>query len=546
MSSLLIEAIESAKNDIHINHQLRQNFCPNNNELNGDSKKSIDVENEVNSTTIIDLESTQSIDQLDSTSEDSLENQEEFVEVTKGKIKTYFTPTQTTYSRYDRPSSKSHVDHIMLKIKNQKSILFEYQGFIGLLNLGNTCYINSALQCLHSLSQFSKTFIEYYKAIQNELEVNKSKENITTRSQRLSRQSLNENNDENENANLLQSFYTILEFLSNPHEILNLNNEKFSFHIANDTNESNEDVYIDPIGNDDDINIDCTDEQQFKKQIDYQDMISALLSFKESSGFSLDKKYLTDQLQDINEFITQLLEYIHQQSLKLKKKKSLKKDSLLSSSSYEQWRNYIQFNQSFIVNNFDGLLRRKRVCPNGHTSLSYEVFRTLTLHFDDFNERELSLGHMLMKFKSPEVIECRCSSCGGKDNKLFSQTTDVYLFPKYLILTLGRFQGCINSNGKMYSWWAHKIKTRVKFPTDNLDMTKYFDIGPDQMKPVYSLIAVSNHKGTSLHGGHYFSYIRASKKSSTWVLLNDNMIKTVHKDSIITNQAYMLFYERIT
>lgn len=426
-------------------------------------------------------------------------------------------------------------------------MLFEFHSFIGLQNLGNTCYINSALQCLHSLSQFSKTFIDYYKNNQKAFELCKTKEkHISTRSQRKKCIENNQLEDNNQNTNLLHSFYTILEFLSNPHEIFNLNNEKVSFHIANDTTESSEDIYIDPIGNDDEINDGPSEDQQFKNVKDYQDMISALLSFRESSGLSLDNKYTTDQLQDINEFITQLLEYIHQQSLKLIKRKSLKKDSLLSSSSYEQWRNYIQLNQSFIVHTFDGLLRRKRVCPNGHTSLSYEVFRTLTLHFDDYNERELSLGSMLTKFKSPEIIECRCSSCGGKDNKLFSQTTDVYLFPKYLIITLGRFQGCVNSNGKMYSWWAHKIKTRVKFPTDNLDMTKYFDIGTNQKKPVYNLIAISNHKGTSLHGGHYFSYIRASKRSSTWVLLNDNMIKTVHKDSIITNQAYMLFYERIT
>lgn len=57
----------------------------------------------------------------------------------------------------------------------------------------------------------------------------------------------------------------------------------------------------------------------------------------------------------MNEFLTHLLEYIHQQ-LKIDEK-------------------------SIISDLFDGILCHDRICPNGHSFQTLEIFRTLTLQF---------------------------------------------------------------------------------------------------------------------------------------------------------------------
>jgi ubiquitin C-terminal hydrolase len=78
-----------------------------------------------------------------------------------------------------------------------------------------------------------------------------------------------------------------------------------------------------------------------------------------------------------------------------------------------------------------------------------------------------------------------------------------------------------------------------------LDVREHFDICDGQPAPVYNLVAICNHKG-SLNGGHYFSYARSSPTGQLWISLNDQQVKTVRNSSLISNQAYVLFYERVS
>ena len=357
------------------------------------------------------------------------------------------------------------------------------------------------------------------------------------------------------------------------------------------TNSEDEEMDVDPIGVDDDeedtssatapsptssTTSVTSGDAEF---VPSQDVTKVLQAFQNSSGQLLDEKYYTDQHQDISEFILHLLEYAHDQ-LNTKKPLALpppqptpatpKKGrgsknasssvpaatvesprSVAHAAAYptlsrlemdcKEWYHYMATNQSPVTNSFDGLLRRSRTCPKGHTATSYEIFRILTLHFEDENAKECTLEDMLRNLRKPEFLECRCSACGGNDDKTFSQVTDVYILPKYLIITLGRFKGAAWGE---QSWWAHKIKTRVIFPLDNLDMAPLFDIAVGQPAPKYNLVAISNHKGSSIHGGHYFSYVRSWSNADHWVNLNDTTVKEQRLDALITNQAYMLFYER--
>ena len=100
--------------------------------------------------------------------------------------------------------------------------------------------------------------------------------------------------------------------------------------------------------------------------------------------------------------------------------------------------------------------------------------------------------------------------------------------PNILIITLKRFDargGRINDN--------------ILFPLESLDLTKYVE-GYRANKYVYNLYAVCNHIGQM--GGHYTAYVK-NDKANKWILYDDERVSIVENPaSIITPQAYCLFY----
>ncbi len=62
-------------------------------------------------------------------------------------------------------------------------------------------------------------------------------------------------------------------------------------------------------------------------------------------------------------------------------------------------------------------------------------------------------------------------------------------------------------------------------------------------KPIkYNLFGVINHYG-SMHFGHYTAY---AKNQGKWYCYDDSNVTPIHEESkVVTEAAYVLFYERI-
>ncbi|KAJ6362101.1 hypothetical protein OIU78_002495 [Salix suchowensis] len=58
----------------------------------------------------------------------------------------------------------------------------------------------------------------------------------------------------------------------------------------------------------------------------------------------------------------------------------------------------------------------------------------------------------------------------------------------------------------------------------------------------YSLYGVLVHYGHNTHSGHYVCFVRTS--SGIWHLLNDNQVRQVSEKAVLEQKAYMLFYVR--
>jgi hypothetical protein len=91
-------------------------------------------------------------------------------------------------------------------------------------------------------------------------------------------------------------------------------------------------------------------------------------------------KYHGDEHQDINEFMLQLLEYLHQQVNKKHNPPPPPKDPSSGSTDIAEPKPSLP-EKSPVVDFFEGMLTRTRQCPVGHISRSREVFRVLPLQF---------------------------------------------------------------------------------------------------------------------------------------------------------------------
>ncbi|XP_078369197.1 ubiquitin carboxyl-terminal hydrolase 4-like [Oculina patagonica] len=124
-----------------------------------------------------------------------------------------------------------------------------------------------------------------------------------------------------------------------------------------------------------------------------------------------------------------------------------------------------------------------------------------------------------------------CPSC--KKHQQATKKFDLWSLPKILVVHLKRFS--------YNSFWRDKLDTLVSFPLRSLDMSDYV-INKEQPRPIYKLIAVSNHYG-GMGGGHYTAYAK-NCRDGRWYSFDDSSVSSVDEDQIVSKAAYVLFYQR--
>lgn len=109
-------------------------------------------------------------------------------------------------------------------------------------------------------------------------------------------------------------------------------------------------------------------------------------------------------------------------------------------------------------------------------------------------------------------------------------------FPDVLIIDLKRFF----FNGNRYIKYTGNIFFSA---TDVLDLSKYV-VGYNAQNYLYELIGVCNHMG-GLMGGHYTAYVKYFE-TKEWYSFNDSQVSQLKTSDVTTNNAYCLFYRKIT
>merc|ERR1712059_165703 len=333
-------------------------------------------------------------------------------------------------------------------------------GLTGLRNLGNTCYMNSILQCVSNTPPLAHYFIS-----------------------RSFEEDLNEDHSETK-GHVAYEFAEVLK---------NLWSSQF-------------------------------------KSISPSDLKQMVGRFKVA--------FAGRDQQDSHEFCSKLLEWLHEDTNKVvrpsKEPEQNFRDSRDKGAAVTHWRNYLERNQSIIVQLFCGQTRSVLTCLSCQgESVTYREFTNLTLPLPETSNR-ISLRECFEEYLREEIIEeVTCESC--KKTGRASKKTDIVKLPPLLVIHLSRFY-----QDGMYT---RKKQNFVHFDLKNLNIGQYAKEGFENKHNMFSLYAVSNHFG-SLEGGHYTAYC-SSSVLKRWHKFDDQDVSTMDSKDVVTPAAYILFYSAI-
>lgn len=157
-------------------------------------------------------------------------------------------------------------------------------------------------------------------------------------------------------------------------------------------------------------------------------------------------------------------------------------------------------------------------CKN--TNNVNEEFSSIDLSVPDSKE-PVSIFDLFENYLGSEVIkEYFCDSCNN--NVIGNKKVFLWKLPKKLIIVLKRYSCC-----------GEKIRTHVEYP----ETLKIRESSSNEVIN-YTLTCVVNHIG-GIHDGHYNSFVKLNDK---WYFMDDDIC--LEKDSIKTNNSYILFYQR--
>ncbi|XP_067203344.1 ubiquitin carboxyl-terminal hydrolase Usp2 isoform X3 [Linepithema humile] len=243
--------------------------------------------------------------------------------------------------------------------------------------------------------------------------------------------------------------------------------------------------------------------------------------------------------QDAQEFLRYLLEGLHEDVNRVTTKLPPIHGDIPDTytdmqKAVESWKRYLRSEDSMVVDVFVGQLRSSLHCTScDHVSVTLDPFWDLSLPIPA-RSGTVKLSQCLEHFTREEVLDGdekpTCSKCQmrRKCTKSFS----IQKFPKILVIHLKRFSPMERFRGK--------LNVMVDFPLTGLDLSAF--AAPRVPGCTYNLYGVANHSGTT-YSGHYTAYCK-HPYSGEWHEYNDSRVSVVSTRSVVSSEAYVLFYEQ--
>ncbi|KYR02447.1 peptidase C19 family protein [Tieghemostelium lacteum] len=293
---------------------------------------------------------------------------------------------------------------------------------------------------------------------------------------------------------------------------------------------------------------------------------------------TLDIEYRSGQQQDSFEFGKSLLDNLDEILKQLERNENqLVLNKQLSSPTFDntkEKRDKLQEDlklknskvQSIVTKMFGGKISTSIICRQCKTnSTKIEDFLELPLSFGSNLQTDgqiVELEQMIKDFLSDEALEGDnkyfCDHCKSLQDA--DKSISIIQSPQHLILVIKRFYFSrqLKSVSKILNPVDYPFEITLKSvipPTleENQQEPKP-NTKPKSIEELYSLYSVIMHSGRSVNHGHYYNYSKSSdniSNSSDWCMFNDSSVSIADQKSFVniskrfhTDVPYILFYSK--
>ncbi|CAF2403652.1 unnamed protein product [Rotaria sp. Silwood2] len=239
----------------------------------------------------------------------------------------------------------------------------------------------------------------------------------------------------------------------------------------------------------------------------------------------ISKTFRFGRQEDASEFLICLIDKIIEACLRSSQPPERLRPS--SGSSYEQ----LCHSQTFLHDLFGLVLRSRVICSRcRYTSDTFEVQYTWIVGVRNHSDLRQSLQQFVCRETLSGENLYRCIKCKQLVPAIKRYT--LHKASKILLINLKRFEFGKNS---------HKLSHLVRYP-EYLNVKPYMSEEHSNDQSLnYRLYAVLVHVGSSMHSGHYYSYVRSP--NNRWYKADDTTMTQCDLNHVLTQYgAYILCY----
>jgi len=446
--------------------------------------------------------------------------------------------------------------HSSIEEKRQTIIV---PGLSGLRNIGNTCYLNSALQCLLATDSLRNYLIIKKKSDEpnnNIYEPNDEdiRNNVIKALMKFKNCEAKDLSEDEINKFIQNSFtYKLSELFAKMYnencsiapaafrgELVRHNRAfagmrhqdsqeclTFIINKLHDETKTDANMRI--------KNMSSEYKQYMDYYIPYQKKFNIINNLYEAYKYGDKKKDIEKNEETSNKYRNQAIQ-LYREHINFKKDK-VRMDLKIGYLHF--WENDLKNNHSVITQYMKGVYLHSTECEQCNTITNqFESYTIIPV--TDLQEKETLEGCLDNYFEKREPLtednKYDCYYCNQKTNA--TKKTELWSAPPTLVIQLERFK--FNSrNGRSF-----KIDKNIKFPINNLNISKYFNKNANKTC-VYDLYGVIMHHGNTDHG-HYVAYTKNSVNNE-WYHYDDNHVLHIDKekieDHIQNGSAYILLYK---